>query len=194
VHRDVKPANIMVCERGGVHDVVKLLDFGLVRGGGPTADTVHDTRQVLGTPGYMAPEQAQGRADLDAAADVYAVGATAYLLLTGEPAFARGPVVQMLIAQATTRVPPPRSRHPAVPADLDAVVVRCLDRDPARRYATAADLDQALAACNDAGRWGPIEAAAWWRSRPMPGLDVAAVADRATAVRTIGPARTRMTR
>ena len=66
VHRDVKPANIMVCERGGVHDVAKLLDFGLVRGGGPAADTMHDPQQVLGTPGYMAPEQAQGRDDLDA--------------------------------------------------------------------------------------------------------------------------------
>ena len=107
VHRDVKPANIMVCERGGVHDVAKLLDFGLVRSGGPAAETVHDTRQILGTPGYMAPEQAQGKDDLDARTDIYAVGATAYLLLTGEPAIAKGPVVQMLIAQATEPLRPP---------------------------------------------------------------------------------------
>ena len=193
VHRDVKPANIMVCERGGVHDVVKLLDFGLVRGGGPAAETVHDTQQVLGTPGYMAPEQAQGRDHLDAAADVYAVGATAYLLLTGEPAIARAPIVQMLITQATAPVLPPRARRPAVPADLDAVIMRCLDRDPVRRYPTAADLDQALAACADAGGWGPDDAAAWWRARPMPGIDVEADAAQPTAVRTIGLARTRMT-
>jgi hypothetical protein len=187
VHRDVKPANVMVCQRGGVFDVAKLLDFGLVRGGGPAADTVHDTQQVLGTPGYMAPEQAQGRTDLDAAADVYAVGATAYLLLTGQPALPRGPIVQMLIAQATAPVPSPRSRCPAVPADLDAVVMRCLDRDPGRRYATAVELDQALAACADAGGWGPDDAATWWRTRPLPTAD--GDADRATAVRAIGPAR-----
>jgi hypothetical protein len=74
----------------------------------------------------------------------------------------------MLIAQATAPVPSPRSRCPAVPADLDAVVMRCLDRDPGRRYATAVELDQALAACADAGGWGPDDAATWWRTRPLP--------------------------
>ncbi len=189
VHRDVKPANVMVCERGGVHDVAKLLDFGLVRGGGPAADTVHDSAQVLGTPGYMAPEQAQGRDDLGATADIYAVGATAYLLLTGEPAIPRAPIVQMLITQATEPLVPPRTRRPDVPADLDAVVMRCLDRDPARRYASAAELDTALLACADAGHWQPEDAAAWWRARPLDDAAVlAADQQRATDLRTIGPA------
>jgi hypothetical protein len=189
VHRDVKPANIMVCERGGVHDVAKLLDFGLVRGGGPAADTVHDTQQVLGTPGYMAPEQAQGRDDLDATADIYAVGATAYLLLTGEPAIPRGPIVQMLIAQATEPLTPMRMRRAEVPADLEAVVMRCLERDPARRFASATALDAALEACADAGRWHPEDAAAWWRTRPIAdAAALAADAERATDRRTIGPA------
>jgi hypothetical protein len=189
VHRDVKPANVMVCERGGVHDVAKLLDFGLVRGGGPNADTMHDTQQVLGTPGYMAPEQAQGRDDLDATADIYAVGATAYLLLTGEPAIPRGPVGQMLITQATEPIVPPRVRRPDIPADLDAVVMRCLERDPARRYASAAELDAALLACAAAGRWQPEDAAAWWRTRPVDdAATIAGDAGRVTDVRTIDPA------
>jgi len=167
VHRDVKPANVMVCERGGVHDVAKLLDFGLVRGGGPAAETVLDTHQILGTPGYMSPEQAQGQDALDAATDVYAVGAVGYLLLTGEPAIARGHAVQMLIAQATEPLVPLRQRRPEVPADLEAVIMRCLERDPARRFATADALDAALAACQDAGGWRPEDAEAWWRAHPM---------------------------
>ncbi|MGE0363399.1 MAG: serine/threonine-protein kinase [Vicinamibacterales bacterium] len=167
VHRDVKPANVMVCARGSVHDVAKLLDFGLVHGGGPAAETLLDTHQILGTPGYMPPEQAQGRDDLDAAADLYAVGATGYLLLTGEPAIARGQAVQMLIAQATEPVVPVRRRRPDAPADLEAVLMRCLERDPARRFASAAALDLALAACADAGGWRPEDADAWWRTHPL---------------------------
>ncbi len=164
VHRDIKPANIMLCERGGVHDVAKLLDFGLVRGGGPHADTVIDADIVVGTPGYMSPEQAQGQDLLGPASDLYAVGATAYLLLTGAPAFAPGPAVQMLVAQVTAQVRPLRDLRADVPADLEAVVLRCLARDPADRMATAAALDVALAACADASRWSAADADAWWRS------------------------------
>ena len=189
VHRDVKPANVMVCERGGVYDVAKLLDFGLVRGGGAAADTIADSHQILGTPGYMAPEQAQGQDALDAAADIYAVGATAYLLLTGEPAIAPGHAVQMLIAQATEPLAPPRSRRPEVPADLDTVVMRCLERNPADRFASAEALDRALVACADAGRWRPEDAAAWWRAHPIdPGLAPAPASVRVSEVITIGPA------
>ena len=121
VHRDIKPANIMLCERGGVFDVAKLLDFGLVRGGGPHAETLVDAHLVVGTPGYMSPEQAQGQEHLTPAADLYAVGATAYLLLTGEPAVAPGPAVQMIVAQAGGQVRPVRLVRPDAPADLEAV-------------------------------------------------------------------------
>ena len=182
VHRDVKPANVMVCERGGVHDVAKLLDFGLVRGGGAAAETVLDTHQILGTPGYMSPEQAQGQDALDAATDVYAVGATGYLLLTGEPAIPRGHAVQMLIAQATDPLRPPRQLRPDAPADLEAVILRCLEREPARRFASAAALDAALAACADAGGWGPDDAAAWWRAHPPDGAVAGQVEDAVVTV------------
>jgi hypothetical protein len=192
VHRDVKPANVMVCERGGVHDVAKLLDFGLVRGGGPSAATIADSHQILGTPGYMAPEQAQGAGTLDAAADIYALGATAYLMLTGEPAIAHGPAVQMLIAQATGPLQPVDQRRPGVPADLAQVVMRCLDREPSRRFASAEALERALAACADAGRWRPEDAAAWWQAHPLdPAPRVDAQAARITEVLTVGPATAR---
>lgn len=167
VHRDVKPANIMLCQRGGEHDVAKLLDFGLVRGAGPTVETTLASHHVLGTPGYMSPEQAQGREPLDARTDIYALGATAYLMLTGVPAIARGQAVQMLIAQATTPVQPLRRHVPELPVDLEAVVLRCLELEPARRFASAAHLDEALAACADAGGWLPEDGERWWRTHPL---------------------------
>ncbi|MGD9905086.1 MAG: serine/threonine-protein kinase [Vicinamibacterales bacterium] len=185
VHRDVKPANVMVCTRGGVHDVAKLLDFGLVRGGGPAAETVFDSHQILGTPGYMAPEQAQGGADLTPAADLYGVGATGYLLVTGDAAFARGHAVQMLVAQSTTAPAAPRRRRPDLPADLDAVIMRCLERDPARRFATAAELDLALAGCADAGGWSDEDAARWWRAHPIAG-DALEAASMVTGTASVG--------
>ena len=188
VHRDVKPANVMVCERGGIHDVAKLLDFGLVRGGGPQAETLHDGHLVVGTPGYMSPEQARGHDDLAAPSDIYAVGATAYLLITGEPAIAPGQAVQMLIAQATEPLQTTRQRRGAVPADLDAVVMRCLEPDPARRFPTVQALDDALAACADAGYWTAADADAWWRAHPLVEPPSAAPVGSSASGATIGPA------
>jgi serine/threonine-protein kinase len=164
VHRDIKPANIMLCERGGVFDVAKLLDFGLVRGGGPHAETLADANLVVGTPGYMSPEQAQGRDALTPAADIYAVGATAYLMLAGTPAVPSGPAMQMIVAQATQTVRPLRDLRSSIPADLEAVVLRCLAHEPTQRYASAGALDAALAACADHGRWSAADAEAWWRA------------------------------
>jgi serine/threonine-protein kinase len=174
VHRDVKPANIMVCERGGVFDVAKLLDFGLVRGGGPAADTIADGHLIVGTPGYMSPEQAQGCDDLGPPSDIYAVGATAYLLLAGQPAFAKSSALQMLIAQATA--PPPRlsAVRTGAPADLEAVVMRCLERDPALRFADVTALDDALAGCADAAHWTAADAESWWRAHRNDAPDTAA--------------------
>jgi eukaryotic-like serine/threonine-protein kinase len=169
LHRDVKPSNILVCERGSVQDVAKLLDFGLVQESRlATRDANRLTVQgtIVGSPPYMSPEQAAGQPFLDARSDVYNVGGVAYFLLTGQPPFPRETAMQMLLAHAYEPVMPPSRVRPGVPDDLEAVVLRCLEKDPARRFPDADSLDRALAACRDAGGWDPDQAAAWWKDHP----------------------------
>jgi serine/threonine-protein kinase len=162
VHRDVKPGNVIVCERGGLHDVAKLLDFGLVRDVSTGAAGLTQDGAVAGTPAYLSPEQAAGGAGVDARSDVYAVGALAYFLLTGRPPFV-GPSAVAVIAAHLYEAPEPPSRHrPNVPADLEAVVLRCLAKAPAERFPDVASLDAALAGCAGAGEWSPDDAASWW--------------------------------
>ncbi len=173
IHRDVKPGNVMVCERGGRHDVAKLLDFGLVR---PTRNNSEDARltqegTLQGTPSYMSPEQAGGREDLDARSDIYSVGALAYHLLTGQPPFAGRPVVQTLAAHLYEPPVPPTQLRPDVPHDLEAVVLRCLAKDPAARYPDAESLEAALAGCSVAGTWSAKDASSWWRQQTGTGAE-----------------------
>ncbi|MFO0841051.1 MAG: serine/threonine-protein kinase [Gemmataceae bacterium] len=147
VHRDIKPANVLVCERGGLRDVAKLLDFGLVRarGSGQGGETLTEEGTIAGTPAYMSPEQARGDA-ADTRSDLYSVGAVAYFLLTGEPPFVRDSAVQTMAAHLSDPVTPP-GRQRSVPADLEAVVLRGLEKEPARRFQSAEELEQALARC-----------------------------------------------
>jgi serine/threonine-protein kinase len=172
VHRDIKPGNVIVGHFGGRYDVAKLLDFGLVRsldGGGPQSHLTHEGA-LLGTPDYMAPEQAFGRG-VDARSDLYSLGALLYFLLAGRPPF-RGPtVLDVLDAHRHRPVPPLSGGAPGVPDDLEAVVLRCLAKDPAARYADAATLDRALAACCCDGLWGEEQAGAWWRAHSDADID-----------------------
>ena len=140
-----------------------------VRGGG--AELTHDGA-IPGTPAYMAPEQANG-ASVDPRADIYAMGGLAYFLLTGRPPFA-GPSAMKVLAAHLYEPPAAPSRHcPDVPADLDAVVLRCLAKAPADRFPDVASLEAALGACESAGQWSPAEAAAWWRSKAGAGMPAA---------------------
>src|SRR4030095_7752312 len=109
IHRDVKPGNVLVCERGGLHDVAKLLDFGLVQTHGLTADGEKLTQEgaIAATPAYMSPEQAAGGADVDARSDLYSLGAVAYFLLTGRPPFVRASSVLTLAAHLAEAVEAP---------------------------------------------------------------------------------------
>jgi len=158
-HRDVKPGNVMVCERGGVYDVAKVLDFGLVRVQKEDADDATLTREgtVAGTPAYLSPEQAGGQDGVDPRSDLYSVGAMAYFLLTGKPPFADRPAVRMIAAHLYEPATPPMG----VPADLAAVVLRCLEKAPANRWPDAASLEVALAA-TAVTPWGASDARAWW--------------------------------
>ena len=152
IHRDVKPSNIIVCERGGVGDVAKLVDFGIVqRAGGLNEDGSSSTaRQFAGTPSFMSPEQVDGAGAVDARSDVYSLGAVAYFLLTGTPPFVRASAAETAAAHLRADVVPPDEIQPDVPADLQSIVLRCLRKDPGERYQSAALLNGALGACASA--------------------------------------------
>jgi serine/threonine-protein kinase len=164
VHRDIKPANIYVCRYGRELDFVKVLDFGLVKAIDSThGDDVRLTREnvISGTPAYMAPEQHLGRAQ-DARSDIYAVGCTAYWLLTGQRVFEGDSAMQILMHHAcTVPVPPSQRTEVSLPTALERVVLACLDKDPDRRPPSADDLSARLMACR-AEPWPRAEALRWW--------------------------------
>src|ERR1700736_6688007 len=165
IHRDIKPSNIFACERGKVYDVAKLLDFGLVKTIGTGGDSVKLTRDgaFTGSPAFMSPEQAPGREQLEHRIDLYNGGAVAYFLITGKLPFDRQSTLQMLHAHAYEPFVPVQEFNEAVPADLQRVILRCLEKDLDRRYQDAGTLEKALAACESAGRWTSERAEEWWR-------------------------------
>src|SRR5262249_29898229 len=128
LHRDVKPSNVIAALRGGVYDVAKLLDFGLVQDMGLHADSDRLTIKgtVLGSPPVLSPEQSGGRSDVDGRAVVYSRGGVGYSLLTGRPPFQRDTAMEMLLAHAYESPTSIRELRPEVQADVEAVILRCL--------------------------------------------------------------------
>jgi serine/threonine-protein kinase len=164
IHRDIKPANIYLCRRGGVPDVVKVLDFGLVREVKSDASLTQSNLDVIvGTPLYLSPEAILSPERVDARADLYGLGAVAYFLLTGSPPFNGQGVVEICGHHLHTQPEPP-SQHTLVPGDLEALVLACLAKAPERRPGSAGELLQALRACVDAAGWSGSDAEAWWSS------------------------------
>jgi len=154
IHRDIKPANVML---GEGHALVA--DFGIARAtdGG---QALTQTGLAVGTPQYMSPEQATGERDIDARADVYAIGAVLYEMLSGQPPYTGATPQAVLAKSLTEEVAPLRSVRPGVPAPVAAVVAKATARRPADRYPSAVELEQALAAARDAVRSGATPAAA----------------------------------
>jgi len=165
IHRDIKPANIVLTERPDEPDIVKVVDFGLVKKfGGSLADSTA-TNAIIGTPLYMAPEAISQPDTVDGRADLYAVGAVAYFLLTGKHVFEAATVLEVCSKHMLEApVPPSQRLGKPLPADLEALVLGCLEKDRNSRPATAAVLRTALLACSDAGRYDPAGARAWWQA------------------------------
>jgi serine/threonine-protein kinase len=171
IHRDIKPSNIFATERGKVYDVAKLLDFGLVKGSALNGDDVKLTREgvMAGSPAFVSPEQAAGRHELDTRTDIYSLGAVAYFLLTGKLLFERQSPLQMLHAHAYEPLAPPHEFQEDVPTDLQSVILRCLEKDPANRYQNAESLEKALSECASADQWTRERAETWWRTNGVGG-------------------------
>lgn len=172
IHRDIKPANIFAAERGGVYDVAKLLDFGLVREQAKRDGDARLTQEgsFSGSPLYMCPEQIKAYDKLDARSDVYSLGAVAYYLVTGRPPFVSENIWDIMAAHGRDPVKPPAEVNPAMPSDLESVIVRCLAKLPANRFQDVESLEKALSGCACAGQWTEDEAAAWWREVGKPRL------------------------
>src|SRR2546421_3764646 len=143
LHRDIKPGNILLDAKGEPH----LTDFGLARLV-ESESSVTQTLDVLGTPSYMAPEQAAGNnAAVSSATDVYGLGAVLYQLLTGQPPFAGGTTYETIKLLLDTEPRPPRLVNPKIDRDLSTICLKCLEKDPKRRYASS------LALAEDLERW-----------------------------------------
>jgi eukaryotic-like serine/threonine-protein kinase len=157
IHRDIKPGNLLLGPRGGLLDFVKVIDFGLVKQLDAALDlTVTGTDSITGTPLFMAPESITHPETIDGKVDTYALGATAYFLLTGTPPFSGNTLVEVCSHQLHSAPEPPSLRLGApVPAALESLILRCLAKEPQRRP----DDDELL------GLLGECQQQAPWRER-----------------------------
>lgn len=164
IHRDVKPANILLCERAGSADVVKLVDFGLVKDSRPGTDpALTQTNVVTGTPLYLAPEAITDPAGVDHRVDLYALGAVGYCMLVGEPPFAGRTTVEVCAHHLhSVPVPPSARLDRPVPAALEALLLRCLAKRREDRPASARELHRLLTACAVESPWSSDDAHAFW--------------------------------
>ncbi|WP_437671998.1 serine/threonine-protein kinase [Sorangium sp. So ce131] len=164
IHRDIKPQNLFVTRVGDDHDFVKLLDFGIARvvpRGEPVSGT--STGVIRGTPEYMAPELFCGE-QADARSDIYGLGVTLYALLTGGPPFEGGSLAQVIAAQLSQQPAPPSVRRgEPIPAPLEAIVLRCLEKDPRARFQSMREVASAVQALADDGGWTTRDAERFWR-------------------------------
>ncbi len=168
LHRDLKPSNVLVDSLG----TRLVTDFGLAKRLTTGDGSITETGQVLGTPKYMAPEQAASRKDLTVAADVYSLGVILYERLTGRTPFTGDDVLTLLRQVRESEPPRPSSIRPGLDRDLETVVLKCLDKDPSRRYpsaeALADDLDRWLAGKPITARPSGSLARAWKWARRNP--------------------------
>jgi hypothetical protein len=178
VHRDIKPANVFLCNRGGVPDWVKVLDFGLVReysDGAQDDVSTSSGKGLEGTPWFMPPESIKSSSLSEPRSDIYSLGALGYFLLTGRFVF-EGRTVAELCEKTMNEIPTPPSQYATHPisAEMDAIILKCLEKDPAQRPQSALELRDLLMATPRWAEWSAEARAAWWtqyhsETAPKPG-------------------------
>ena len=165
VHRDIKPANIQVCRMGRRFDFVKVLDFGLVKrrtSRGETRGLGEGKGVIVGTPSYIAPEMVLAE-DIDARADIYSLGCVGYWLLTGQPVFEGKTTAEIVAKHVQEAVVAPAQRaETEIPEELEGIILRCLEKEPAARPQSAEELSQLLRASGLVDEWTQDRARAWW--------------------------------
>ncbi len=168
IHRDIKPANIFAAQRGGIFDVVKLLDFGLVKPVSIPEDArITQIGMISGTPHYMAPEQALGESP-DARSDIYSLGVVAWFLVTGRELFKESNLLKVILAHALEIPPAPSQLNPSIPPELDAIILSCLEKDARNRPQSATDLHRMLSCVPQSSGWSDPQAAQWWSCHGCP--------------------------
>ncbi len=171
VHRDIKPANIMLTCRGVQADVVKVVDFGLVKSAGGGTGSANLTAEgiIVGTPRYLAPEAIENPETIDARADVHALGAVAYYLVTGEPPFTGDTMIALLKAVAVATPKLPSQRGAKLSPGFEGIIMRCLAKTPGGRPKDAGELLDLLEEVTDVPAWTRAEARSWWLAHPPTG-------------------------
>jgi tRNA A-37 threonylcarbamoyl transferase component Bud32 len=166
IHRDVKPANLYVCRYGRDHDFVKVLDFGLVKGADESKlDDAKLTAANIagGTPAYMSPEQILGHRPTDGRSDVYALGCVAYWLLTGQLVFEGTTPMETMVHHTRTQPRRPSELSEIeIPARLEEIILRCLEKDPDNRPQNIDELDKDLGEISLDEQWSEDRAREWW--------------------------------
>ena len=181
IHRDIKPANLFLATRAGYAPTIKLLDFGIAKmasaEGAPAAMEMTRTNEILGTPLYMSPEQMRSMRNADARSDVWSLGVILYRAVTGKVPFTGETMTEVCIAVLGDTPALPSALRPDLPPGFDAVILGCLEKDPARRIASAAALATALAPFVSASARAPLSSVATAPALPA----VASAGDMTTA-------------
>lgn len=165
VHRDIKPANIMLNRRGGEPDVIKVLDFGLVKQIDADKKQADKDAGMAGTPLYLSPEAIQSPSLVDACSDLYAVGAVGYFLITGKTVFDATSIIDLLQKHVTEMPVPPSQRAPIdISQEFEDTLLSCLEKSRSRRPQTARDLSQLLRRCQPKQTWSIHDADTWWNN------------------------------
>jgi transcriptional regulator with GAF, ATPase, and Fis domain len=166
VHRDIKPANVFVTRLGTEYDYVKILDFGVVKDQSRQDATVLSNQDIVqGTPAFMPPEIVMGETRIDGRADLYSLACTAYWALTAHTLFDANTPAQMLLHHVQTPpVPPSRRSELPIPKQIETILMKCLEKDPAKRPSSALELESELARVPCDAQWTNERAQKWWEA------------------------------